>query len=150
MGVAPIVAGTDGSARAEVALNRAAELARALGAPVHLVTGYSLPQGAWMASANGVPVGELLSDGAAREHAEAIVERARARLAGLGVTAHTHVCASDPGKALVTIAEGHGAQMIVVGNRGMSGARRVLGSVPNYVSHHASCGVLIVPTDARQ
>ena len=39
-----------------------------------------------------------------------------------------------------------GAQMIVVGNRGMAGARRVLGSVPNRVSHQASCGVLIVPT----
>ncbi len=36
--------------------------------------------------------------------------------------------------------------MIVVGNRGMTGARRVLGSVPNDVSHHARCDVLIVET----
>jgi nucleotide-binding universal stress UspA family protein len=44
------------------------------------------------------------------------------------------------------IAESEGAQMIVVGNKGMTGARRVLGSVPNKISHHARCAVLIVPT----
>ena len=46
----------------------------------------------------------------------------------------------------MTIAGEEGAQIIVVGNRGMAGARRVLGSVPNRVSHRARCGVLIVPT----
>jgi nucleotide-binding universal stress UspA family protein len=44
------------------------------------------------------------------------------------------------------IADKQGAQMIVVGNRGMTGARRVLGSVPNRASHHARCDVLIVAT----
>jgi nucleotide-binding universal stress UspA family protein len=48
---------------------------------------------------------------------------------------------------LVQIADEQDAQMIVVGNRGMTGARRVLGSVPNRVSHHAHCDVLIVTTD---
>jgi nucleotide-binding universal stress UspA family protein len=47
---------------------------------------------------------------------------------------------------LVQIADEQGAQMIVVGNKGMTGARRVLGSVPNHVSHHARCDVLIVST----
>jgi nucleotide-binding universal stress UspA family protein len=46
----------------------------------------------------------------------------------------------------VEIADKQGAQMIVVGNRGMAGAKRVLGSVPNYVSHHARCDVVIVRT----
>jgi nucleotide-binding universal stress UspA family protein len=46
----------------------------------------------------------------------------------------------------VAIANEQRAQMIVVGNRGMGGAKRVLGSVPNYVSHHADCDVLIVRT----
>jgi nucleotide-binding universal stress UspA family protein len=46
----------------------------------------------------------------------------------------------------VAIADEEGAQMIVVGNRGMTGAKRVLGSVPNYVSHHANCDVVIVRT----
>jgi nucleotide-binding universal stress UspA family protein len=39
------------------------------------------------------------------------------------------------------------AQMIMVGNKGMTGARRMLGSVPNRVSHQARCDVLIVATD---
>jgi nucleotide-binding universal stress UspA family protein len=46
----------------------------------------------------------------------------------------------------VAIADEQRAQMIVVGNRGMSGPKRVLGSVPNYVSHHADCDVVIVRT----
>jgi nucleotide-binding universal stress UspA family protein len=48
---------------------------------------------------------------------------------------------------LVRIADEQGAQMIILGNRGMTGARRVLGSVPNRVSHYAPCDVLIVRTD---
>jgi nucleotide-binding universal stress UspA family protein len=48
---------------------------------------------------------------------------------------------------LVRIADEQVAQMIVLGNRGMTGARRVLGSVPNRVSHHAPCDVLIVTTN---
>jgi nucleotide-binding universal stress UspA family protein len=64
----------------------------------------------------------------------------------LGVASHGHVCAGEPAQTLITIAMGEDAEMIVVGNRGMNGARRVLGSVPNRVSHHARCGVLIVPT----
>jgi nucleotide-binding universal stress UspA family protein len=48
---------------------------------------------------------------------------------------------------LVRIADEQGAQMIILGNRGMTGARRVLGSVPNRVSHSAPCDVLIVRTD---
>ena len=39
-------------------------------------------------------------------------------------------------------------EVIVVGNRGMTGMRRMLGSVPNTISHHAPCSVLIVQTDA--
>ena len=48
--------------------------------------------------------------------------------------------------ALVSVAETVHADLIVVGNRGMQGARRVLGSVPNHVSHHARCDVLVVDT----
>jgi nucleotide-binding universal stress UspA family protein len=45
------------------------------------------------------------------------------------------------------VAETEGADLIVVGNKGMTGARRfLLGNVPNKVSHHAPCSVLIVRT----
>jgi nucleotide-binding universal stress UspA family protein len=142
----PIIAGTDGSPTAEQAVARAVEIAKALGAPLHIVSGYHPPNGAWMAAAGGMPAGELMADGAGRERADEIVTRAKRRAAALGVQATTHVCTGDPAQALITVAEDQGAQMIVVGNRGMNGARRVLGSVPNRVSHQARCGVLIVPT----
>jgi nucleotide-binding universal stress UspA family protein len=50
----------------------------------------------------------------------------------------------DAADVICSIAEEHGADLIVVGNRGMQ--RRVLGSVPNSVSHKAPCSVVIVKT----
>ena len=142
----PIVAGTDGSATAEVAVDKAAELARALGARVHVVAAYSsASSGAWMAAA-AMTVPGVVDDGSARQAAEEVVDRTSARLKQRGIEVTTHVCQGEPAEVLMTVADGEHAQMIVVGNRGMSGARRVLGSVPNRVSHHAKCGVLIVPT----
>ncbi len=101
--------------------------------------------GAWMAAAGGVALSET-DDGEARRWAEQTVTRAQRQLAQMGVGSQPHVCGGEPAQALITIAADQGADMIVVGNRGMSGARRMLGSVPNRVSHHAHCGVLIVPT----
>jgi nucleotide-binding universal stress UspA family protein len=139
----PIVVGTDGSATAEVAIDKAAELARALGARMHVVSAYSLASpGAWM----GATAMTVVDDGSAQQAAEEIVERTSARLRQRGLEVATHVCQGEPAEVLMTVAAGEHAQMIVVGNRGMAGARRLLGSVPNRVSHHATCGVLIVPT----
>jgi nucleotide-binding universal stress UspA family protein len=53
----------------------------------------------------------------------------------------------DPADAILDVAEETGADLIIVGNKGMTGAKRfLLGSVPNKVSHHAPCGVMIVRT----
>jgi nucleotide-binding universal stress UspA family protein len=53
----------------------------------------------------------------------------------------------DAADAILDVAEEQRADLIVVGNRGMTGAKRfLLGSVPNRVSHHAPCSVLIVRT----
>jgi nucleotide-binding universal stress UspA family protein len=142
----PIVAGTDGSATAERAVDKAVELAQALGAKVHLVSAYSsVSSGARMAAA-AMTVPGVVDDGHARRAAQEIVDRTSARLERQGVRIATHVCDGEPAEMLLTVAADEHAQMIVVGNRGMAGARRLLGSVPNRVSHHAQCGVLIVPT----
>lgn len=142
----PIVAGTDGSATAELAVDTAAELARALGAQVHVVTAYSSGSlGLSMAASAGLAV-PVSDDDNARQVAQEIVDRASARLKRQGVPVATHVCPGEPAEVLITIAGAENAQMIVVGNRGMVGSRRVLGSVPNRVSHHAPCGVFIVRT----
>jgi nucleotide-binding universal stress UspA family protein len=124
----PIVAGTDGSENAELAVDRAGELANALDASVHVVT--------------------VLAAAAAPGAADKIVADSRERLETRGVTVQTHIRSGDPAAELIKVAEAEHAQMIVLGNRGMTGgpARRLLGSVPNDVSHHAHCDVLIVPT----
>lgn len=147
MSTDPIVAGTDGSPTATRAIDEAGELAMALGSDVHVVTSYTASSnGALLAAAGGFAAADAHTAADARERAKKIAAGATVRLRVKGVRTHTHVTETDPATALITIAEGEGAQLIVVGNKGMTGARRVLGSVPNRVSHHARCGVLIVPT----
>ena len=64
--------------------------------------------------------------------------------AGRGLETVTEAREGDPADVLCDIAEAHGADLLVVGNKGMQ--RRVLGSVPNSVSHKAPCSVVIVKT----
>ena len=147
MTAASIVVGTDGSVTADRAVDKAGELAAALKAPVQVVMSYPpVSSTAWLAAAGGMVIDPTPSNEGAKAHAEEVVARATDRLARLGVSAQSHVCAGDPSDALMGVAADTDAQMIVVGNRGMVGARRVLGSVPNRISHHAECCVLIVHT----
>jgi nucleotide-binding universal stress UspA family protein len=132
----PIIVGTDGTDAAERAVDRAGAIARAFGATVHVVSAYS---------DDTTPLRGAGRQGG-RPQAQQHVDRAQERLAKQGVESETHVSAQDVGRALVAIADEQHAQMIVVGNRGMTGAKRVLGSVPNHVSHHAHCDVVIVHT----
>ena len=68
-----------------------------------------------------------------------------ARQAGVGVNAYARQ--GDPADAILDVAEEQSADLIIVGNKGMTGAKRfLLGSVPNKVSHHAPCSVLIIRT----
>jgi nucleotide-binding universal stress UspA family protein len=138
-----IVVGTDGSERAECAVDRAGELARLLGAKIHVVSCYGKTStGLSPAATRGAETGAPQQ----RTRAQQYVDRAQQRLAPVGVEVETHVWSGEPAEALVQIADEQHAQMIIVGNRGMTGARRVLGSVPNSVSHRAHCDVLIVAT----
>jgi nucleotide-binding universal stress UspA family protein len=132
-----IVVGTDGSSTARAAVDRACRLAEALGAAVHLVSAYrTVPT-------TGMPA-EMHAVGHARQAAEEVLEEAAREIR---VPLETYAVPGDAAEALISVAETHGARMIVVGSRGMSSARRfVLGNVPNKVSHHAPCSVLIVRT----
>ena len=143
-----IVVGTDGSKRAELAVDRAGELSRLLGVKLHIVSCYGKASGGVgmaAAGAAGMPIVGNDHEGE-RTHAQHCVDRAQQRLAQIGVEIETHVWPDEPAEALVQIADEQDAQMIIVGNRGMTGTRRVLGSVPNRVSHHAHCDVLIATT----
>jgi nucleotide-binding universal stress UspA family protein len=131
-----IIVGTDGSDTAEHAVDRAGVMARALGATVQVVSVYSDEK---------TPLVGLGKQGD-RAHAQQYIEQAQERLAKQGVESEARLSNQEAGRALVAIADEQRAQMIVVGNRGMTGAKRVLGSVPNYVSHHAHCDGVIVRT----
>lgn len=142
-----IVIGTDGSSSAKQALEEAVRLAKALGAELHVVSAFTPLRGARI---SGAP------EGAAKVWAplpdaqvEATLSEAAAQVRLAAVEVKTHAVEHDPADALLEVAESVGASMIIVGSRGMHGARRlVLGSVPNKISHRAHCNVLIVATDA--
>jgi nucleotide-binding universal stress UspA family protein len=87
-----------------------------------------------------------VADREAEQATVELLDRLAAELRRDGIKVQTHVCHSAPADALVTVALAEKADVIVVGNKGMKGARRVLGSVPNSVAHHAPCAVLIVST----
>ena len=81
----------------------------------------------------------------AREDVEATLREAAAEVEAAGVAVTTYAREGDPADAILDVAEERGADLVVVGNKGMTGAKRfLLGSVPNKVSHHAPCSVLII------
>ena len=118
-----ILVGTDGSNTAAMAVDRAVEVASAFGSTL-----------------------TIASAGRA-DQAQKVVESEAARHASAGVKIETQVLAGDPASALVELAESAGFDLLVVGNKGMTGASRFfLGSVPNKISHHIHRALLIVRT----
>ena len=78
---------------------------------------------------------------------EATLSDASDQIKEAGVKVETFSREGDPADAILDVAEEQGADLIVVGNKGMTGAKRfLLGSVPNKVSHHAPCSVMIIRT----
>jgi len=140
-----IVVGTDGSERAAVAVAHAFELAKMSGATLHAIQVVHPAVKAGFSDSSG---GQLELD-KMREHAEKSREKLLAEAARRGVAAEVHdVPGDDVADTIVKAAENLGSDLIVVGNRGMSGVSRfVLGSVPNKVSHHCPCSLLIVNTE---
>ena len=118
-----ILVGTDGSATAAIAVDRAVEVAAATGARLTILTVDR------------------------EERGRKIVDEVAGKHAGSGVDIETKVLTGDPASVLVDETEQGGYDLLVVGNKGMTGASRFfLGSVPNKVSHHAPTALLIVRT----
>jgi nucleotide-binding universal stress UspA family protein len=143
-----IVVGTDGSATAREAVHRAGVLAGTFGADLHVVTAYRPPALVLATTAEPglMPSAVVEWEAAARDDARQLLDSVGDELIGVGASVTTHAVAAHPATAILSVAESVGADLIVVGNRGMKGTRRVLGSIPNHVSHHASCDVLVVDT----
>jgi nucleotide-binding universal stress UspA family protein len=135
-----MVVGTDGSRSAQRAVAEATRLAKALGSELHVVSAYEPLRGVRVVGQVEVPI---LPD----TKVQAVVEEAAANVRIGGVTVQSHAVTGDPADALLAIAEQESAGLIVVGSCGMHGVTRILGSVPNKVSHRARCNVLIVATE---
>ena len=141
---ASIVVGTDGSPTAEAALEKALELAKAGGGCVHVVSAY---EPARARVAGGAPASEAYDSSVGSDYkADVALQRAVDRSGAHGIKVEQHAPKGSAADALLAAAKEHDADLIVIGSVGMRGPRRVLGSVPNKVSHNASCDVLIVHT----
>jgi nucleotide-binding universal stress UspA family protein len=140
--VSTIAIGVDGSKTAAKALEMAVEIARGSGANLVLLS--AVRDSAATSAGQAVDTVELdwASNPSSRVHE--ILARTQSELQRAGVACTTLVDEGDPGDVLVRLAEECGADILVVGNKGMK--RRILGSVPNTVAHKAGCAVLIVNT----
>jgi nucleotide-binding universal stress UspA family protein len=142
-----IVVGTDGSATAGEAVREAIELAKAIGASLQVVSAYEPVSSQRLREEARQAPEDLQWMVNPREDVEATLREAAERIQAAGVGVTTYAREGDPADAILDVAEERGADLIVVGNKGMTGAKRfLLGSVPNKVSHHAPCSVLIVRT----
>jgi nucleotide-binding universal stress UspA family protein len=142
-----IVVGTDGSDTATQAVHQAVDLAKATGARLELVSAYE-PVGSQRLREESREVPEDVQWKVnPREDVEATLEDAGEIVREASIDFETYARQGDPADAILDVAEETKADLIVVGNKGMTGARRfLLGSVPNKVSHHAPCSVLIIRT----
>jgi nucleotide-binding universal stress UspA family protein len=142
-----IVVGTDGSKRATVAVEEALSLAKPFGATVHVVMAVDPSAAAGFADSRTAQfeTSERVSQVAKCQ--KSVTERA----AKHDVPMQFHkIGKSDPADGILEIAQQVDADLVVVGNRGMSGVKRfVLGSVPNKISHQCACNLLIVNTELQ-
>jgi nucleotide-binding universal stress UspA family protein len=142
-----IVVGTDGSETAREAVRQAIELAGRHGARLEIVGAYEPVPASRLRAAPQPAADDEQWLVIRRDEVDATLREAAANARAAGVTAVVYACQGDPADAILDVAEEQGAGLIVVGNKGLTGARRfLLGSVPNRVSHHAPCSVLIIRT----
>ncbi|MGE5636730.1 MAG: universal stress protein [Nocardioidaceae bacterium] len=142
-----MIVGTDGSDTAREAVRQATQLATRLGSRVHVVSAYEpVPAGRLRDEQREVPP-DMQWMVNPREDVEATLADAAGGFREAGLEVEVHPRQGDPADAILDVAEEHDADLIVVGNKGMTGAKRfLLGSVPNKISHHAPCSVMIIRT----
>ncbi|HZK50773.1 MAG TPA: universal stress protein [Actinomycetota bacterium] len=136
-----VAVGTDGSATAAEAVREAAEVARRFGAKLVLMSAF---QDSGPASTGGSEDIELQWASNSSARVRTILERIEADLGSSGIECEILADEGDPAEVLVRLAGECGADLLVIGNKGMG--RRVLGSVPNTVTHKADCSVLVIKT----
>ena len=142
-----IVVGTDGSDTATQAVRQAVDLAGAVGAKLELVSAYAPVSEQRLQEERRQAPEDLQWAINPREDVDSTLEAAAIVAREAGVAVDVYPRQGDPADAILDVAEEQEADLIIVGNKGMTGAKRfLLGSVPNKVSHHAPCSVLIIRT----
>ena len=142
-----IVVGTDGSDSAREAVRQAANLAQLTGADLDVVSAFEpVPSSRSSSESAGAPA-DVAHEFGPREDVNFALDGAAGIAKDFDIEITPHPRDGDAADAILQVAEVVGADLIVVGNKGMTGARRfLLGSVPNKVSHHAPCSVIIIRT----
>jgi nucleotide-binding universal stress UspA family protein len=142
-----IVVGTDGSETAGEAVRTAVGLAKLSKGKLEIVSAYEpVPQSRLREEGEGIS-GDVSYTVNPREDVEFVLDKAAGEAKKAKVDVVTHPREGDPADAILDVAEENDADLVIVGNKGMTGARRfLLGSVPNKISHHAPCDVWIVKT----
>jgi len=142
-----IVVGTDGSETATSAVKQAVDLATQIGAKLELVSAYEPVSDQRLREERTEVPDDLQWMVNPREDVDATLNDAAEIAKEAGVDVEVFARQGDPADAILDVAEEQKADLIIVGNKGMTGAKRfLLGSVPNKVSHHAPCSVLIIRT----
>jgi nucleotide-binding universal stress UspA family protein len=142
-----IVVGTDGSDTASEAVRQAVELAGAVGAKLEIVSAFTPVSSARLKEERRQAPEDLQWAVNPREDVDSTLDASATLAREKGVQAQVHARQGDPADAVLDVAEETEADLVVVGNKGMTGAKRfLLGSVPNKISHHAPCSVLIIRT----
>jgi nucleotide-binding universal stress UspA family protein len=143
--ISTVAVGTDGSDTASSALDAAFELAERFDAALVVLTAYTAqPRGSGGMRLPGSAGEDAGWTSNAAEQAERILAAAEEAATSRGIGCTSAMGEGDPAEVLVSLAEQHGADLLVVGNKGMH--RRLLGSVPNTVTHKAPCSVYVVKT----
>jgi len=138
--ISTVAVGTDGSGTASEAVQAAADLARHYDAKLVLLSAFQDKAGSGRGRADAELQWAVSPSAQVRE----ILARSESELQRDGIDCSTRVDEGDPAEVLVRLAEECGADLLVIGNKGMQ--RRMLGSVPNTVTHKAPCSVLVVKT----
>ena len=139
--ITTVAVGTDGSKTAAEAVSEAAEIARRFEAKLVLLSAF---QDSKAPPPSDDPDIELQWATNPSARVQAILERSEAELRAAGIECETRAADGDPAEVLVRLAEECGADLLVIGNKGMK--RRMLGSVPKSVTSSADCSVMVVKT----
>lgn len=146
--ISSVIVGTDGSDTADQAVQAAAKLAAAAGARLAIVSAYAPVSASRLRAEKKQAPSDVEWAVNEREDVDTMLQEAKRTAEGLGAErVRTAAREGDPADVIIDVAEELNCDLVVVGNQGMTGNRRfLLGAVPDKLSHHAKCSVLIVRT----